>query len=139
MIQLITLHHWPKNHVNLCMGKGLNRKCLFSYRSKNASSSSLIRLAYLTNLTWWKIFVGRRVSFQRVSRTQPQFLHYMIQLECYGLGAVLLQRQPDGIMKPVSYHSEQRYAQIEKEALAFTWVCERFSDYLFSQGTGSQK
>ena len=47
---------------------------------------------------------------------------------CYGLGAVLLQRQPDGIMKPVSYHS--RYAQIEKEALAFTWACERFSDYL---------
>ena len=33
-------------------------------------------------------------------------------------------------MKPVSYHSEQRYAQIEKEALAFTWACERFSDYL---------
>lgn len=53
---------------------------------------------------------------------------------CYGLGAVLLQRQPDGMMKPVSYNycslspTEQRYAQIEKEAL--TWACERFSDYL---------
>ena len=39
-------------------------------------------------------------------------------------------------MKPVVYISrslaptEQRYAQIEKEALAFTWACERFSDYL---------
>ena len=39
-------------------------------------------------------------------------------------------------MKPVAYISrslmttEQRYAQIEKEALAFTWACERFSDYL---------
>ena len=55
---------------------------------------------------------------------------------CYGLGATLIQKQPDGVMKPVAYISrslmprQQRYAQIEKEALAFTWVCERFSDYL---------
>ena len=54
----------------------------------------------------------------------------------YGIGAVLLQRQPEGELKPISYISrsltptEQRYAQIEKEALAFTWACERFSDYL---------
>ena len=54
----------------------------------------------------------------------------------YGLGAVLLQRQPGGELKPVAYISrsmtttEQRYAQIEKEALALTWACERYSDYL---------
>ena len=54
----------------------------------------------------------------------------------FGLGAVLLQRQPEGQMKPVAYFSlsmtptEQRYAQIEKEALALTWACECFSDYL---------
>ena len=54
----------------------------------------------------------------------------------HGLGAVLLQKQPDGEFKPRSYSSrsltptERLYAQIEKEALAFTWGCERFSDYL---------
>ena len=26
--------------------------------------------------------------------------------------------------------TEQRYAQIEKQALAFTWACEHLSDYL---------
>ena len=54
----------------------------------------------------------------------------------YGLGTVLRQKQADGITRPVAYVSrsmtptEERYAQIEKEALALTWACERFSDYL---------
>ncbi len=54
----------------------------------------------------------------------------------HGLGAVLLQKQKCGDLKPVAYISrsmnptEGRYAQIEKEALAFTWACERLSDYL---------
>ena len=53
----------------------------------------------------------------------------------FGLGAVQLQKQEDGETKPIAYVSrslsevEQRYAQIE-EALAFTWACERLSDYL---------
>ena len=54
----------------------------------------------------------------------------------FGLGAVLLQIQQGGEPKPVAYVSrlmtstEGRYAQIEKVALAFTWACERLSDYL---------
>lgn len=56
---------------------------------------------------------------------------------------MLLQRQEDGIMKPVAYASralndtEQRYAQIEKEALAITWACEHFSDFLNGIGFGT--
>ena len=54
----------------------------------------------------------------------------------YELGAVLLQKQPDSELKPILHISylltltEQRYVQIEKEALAFMWACERFSGFL---------
>ena len=54
----------------------------------------------------------------------------------YGLGAVLKQKQPSGETRPIAYISrsltetEQRYAQLEKEALALTWACERLSNYL---------
>ena len=59
-----------------------------------------------------------------------------VDASSFGLGAVLLQRQQSGDLQPVAYIScyqtpmEQRYAQIEKEALTFTWTCERLSDYL---------
>ena len=55
----------------------------------------------------------------------------------FGLGAVIQQRQDTGDFKPIAYASrsmtptEQKYAQIEREALAVTWACERFSDYLY--------
>lgn len=53
----------------------------------------------------------------------------------YGLGAVMLQKDSE-VWSPVAYASrsltstEQRYAQLEKEALALTWACERFSDFI---------
>ena len=56
----------------------------------------------------------------------------------YGLGAVLLQKS-GAVWRPVAYASralsdtEGRYAQIEKEALALTWACERFSKYLLGR------
>ena len=48
----------------------------------------------------------------------------------FGLGAVLLQKQKSGEIRPVAYISramtptERRYAKIEKESLALTWACE---------------
>ena len=53
----------------------------------------------------------------------------------FGLGAVLLQLN-DQSWKPVAYASrsltdkERRHAQIEKEVLATTWACEKFSTYI---------
>ncbi|XP_064622558.1 uncharacterized protein LOC135484804 [Lineus longissimus] len=57
----------------------------------------------------------------------------------YGLGGVILQVHEKGVKRPVAYASrtlndtEKRYAQIEKEALAATWACERFSDYVLGK------
>ena len=57
----------------------------------------------------------------------------------FGLGAVLLQEQDNKENKPVAYASrsmtstEQRYAQIEREALATTWACEKFNDYILGK------
>ncbi|UYV65991.1 K02A2.6-like, partial [Cordylochernes scorpioides] len=54
----------------------------------------------------------------------------------YGLGVVLKQEGKNGIWRPVAYSSrtmtptEKRYAQIEKEALAITWACELFQEFL---------
>ena len=57
----------------------------------------------------------------------------------HSLGAALLQRQSSSHWQPVCYASrsmtsaEVNYAQIEKEALALTWACERFGDYVLGK------
>ena len=54
----------------------------------------------------------------------------------FGLGAVLMQKQPSGKMGPLVYASrsmtetERRYAQIDKEALAITWALEHWAEFL---------
>ncbi|XP_064475528.1 uncharacterized protein K02A2.6-like [Ornithodoros turicata] len=59
-----------------------------------------------------------------------------VDASSYGLGAVLLQDESNGERHPVAYASraltttEQRYAQVEKEALAVTWACEKFRMYV---------
>ena len=56
----------------------------------------------------------------------------------YGLEAVLFQCSEDH-WRPVVYTSrsmtgtKRRYAQIEKEALAVTWACDKFSDYVLGK------
>ena len=56
-----------------------------------------------------------------------------------GIGAILLQTQVDGTIRPVSYASrsltsqEVKYSQLEKEALSVIYGCERFHLYLFGK------
>jgi hypothetical protein len=86
-------------------------------------------------------------AFQQIKEklTSPEVLaHYDPNSRCIvaadasqnGLGAVLLQTDSEGNRRPISYASrslsdtEKRYAVIEKEALAATWACEKFSDYI---------
>ncbi|KAK9731089.1 RNase H-like domain found in reverse transcriptase [Popillia japonica] len=57
----------------------------------------------------------------------------------YGIGGCLEQRQENGHWAPVLYcpkslsDAQQRYVQIEKEALAIVWVCERLQEYLIGK------
>jgi hypothetical protein len=59
----------------------------------------------------------------------------------YGIAAVLLQKEGSE-WRPVAFASramteiECRYAQIEKEALASTWACEKFSCCLIGKNIG---
>ena len=54
----------------------------------------------------------------------------------FGLGAVLMQKQPSGKMRPVAYASrsvtktEHHYAQINKEAMAITWALKHWAELL---------
>ncbi|UYV74296.1 K02A2.6-like [Cordylochernes scorpioides] len=63
-------------------------------------------------------------------------LIYFCLPSSYGLGAVLKQEHEANEWCPVAFalrtltKTEQGYAQIEKEALAITWACERFKDFV---------
>ena len=55
----------------------------------------------------------------------------------FGIGTVLFRVQEDGRRAPVTYISrslpadEERFSQIEKEALAMVWACEKLHCYVF--------
>ena len=57
----------------------------------------------------------------------------------YGVGAVISQKYADGGERPIAYASrtlttaEQKYAQVEKEALALVFGVKRFHQYLYGR------
>ena len=95
--------------------------------------------------TWSPVQEEALVKLKALVTAAPVFAFYSprartvvsADASSFGIGAVLLQVQEDGRKAPVMYISraltptEQNYAQIEKEALAMTWACEKFHCYLF--------
>ena len=63
----------------------------------------------------------------------------LVDASPFGLGAMLIQYDRDGTAKVVAYVSRaltptiQKYAQIEREALAVVWACEHFNLYIFGK------
>ena len=57
----------------------------------------------------------------------------------YGLDTILLQHHEREDWKPIAYASksmsetEKRYSQIEKEAIALVWACEKLADYIIEK------
>ena len=82
-------------------------------------------------------------DLKRMITTAPVLAYFDLSLETvvsadassYGIGGCIYQKHGDEL-KPVAFCSrtmtpaETNYAQIEKECLASTWVCERLSQYL---------
>ena len=78
------------------------------------------------------------MAFEQVLARYDPEMETMVSSDAssFGLGAVLMQKQPSGEMRPVAYASrsmtetERRYVQIDKEALAITWALEHWAEFL---------
>ena len=114
-----------------------------------AECSQPLRELLVKNRTWtWGPSQAKAFQDIKEALTKPQVLalynpeadtKISADASAYGLGAVLLQKTQDQTWRAVAYASrsltetEMRYAQIEKEALATTWACERFTSYILGK------
>eukprot|EP00731_Ephydatia_muelleri_P004849 Em0002g1025a len=89
-----------------------------------------------------KAFLGIKGELAKTTTLVHYNLEAKIKISAdassHGVGAVLLQLEGKE-WKPVAFASramtetEGRYAQIEKEALAITWACGKFEDYVLGK------
>ena len=134
----------PKSVSELCRFLGMvNQLCKFSPNiaelSKPLRELLSAKKAWLGTPTQDKAFTNLKKEL-----TTPNILTLydptvdttiFADASSHGLGAVMLQKV-QGQWHPVAYAprsttcAESQYTQIEKEALAATWVCEKFATYI---------
>ncbi|KAL5516836.1 hypothetical protein EMCRGX_G002260 [Ephydatia muelleri] len=137
----------PNNFSELRRFMGMLNQ-LGKFSSNLASITQPLRQLLSTKCTWtWGPAQEESFKTAKAELTKPTIFSLYdpgaetklsSDASSYGLGAVLLQLHQDE-WKPVVYASrsltetERRYAQIEKEALAITWACEKFSEYILGK------
>ena len=124
----------------LCMINELSK-----FQPQTAELSKPLKDLLSSKNHWiWSEAQQQAFSALKESLTSPSLASYDVSCQTklstdasfYGLGAVLMQKQDDDQWRPLAYASramsptEQRYAQIEKEALGIMWASERNADYL---------
>ncbi len=92
----------------------------------------------------------QKKAFQEVKtllQSQSLLVHFdgnkPLLLACdaspYGVGAVLSHLEPDGSERPIAFASrtlaaaEQKYSQLDKEALAIVYGVKRFHHYVYGR------
>ena len=132
----------PKDQSSLRTFQGMVNQ-LSKYRSLIAELSKPLR-DLLSSKSHWSWGDAPQQALKQSLASTPTLAHYganrptplSSDASSYRLGAVLIQKWDNDEWGPVAYASramsptEQRYAQIEKEALGITWAGERFADYL---------
>ena len=117
---------------------------------KDVSSNLAPLYRLLQKKTQWKWGIQERKAFETVKEQltkSPVLEHYdpskpltmAADASPYGVGAVLSHIQEDGTEKPIAFASrtlnevEQRYSQLDKEALAITFGVKRFHQYIYGR------
>ncbi len=135
----------PKSITDLRRFMGMVNQ-LGKFSPRIAEISKLLRACLNTKNGWTTWGPDQDSAFADVKEelTRPMVLalydpeaktKVSVDASSFGLGAVLLQQHGEE-WRPMAYASramseaERHYAQIEKEALAATWACEKFSAYL---------
>ena len=134
----------PKTPTELRRFLGMVNQ-LSKFTPNIASLTKPLRELLSTKKSWcWSHFQDEAFEKVKTELTKPSVLalyspdansKISSDASSFGLGAVLLQQQADK-WRPVAYASraisdtEQRYSQIEKEALSLVWAYEKFSNYI---------
>ncbi len=138
----------PKSRTELRRFMGMANQ-LGKFTPRIAEISQPLRELLSTKKAWiWDPCHEQAFEKLKTELTQPTILALYdpdaeltisADASAYGLGAVLLQKHSVTQWKPIAYASrsmnetEQRYSQIEKEALALVWSSEKFSDYVLGK------